>query len=117
MSVRGPMEIINKDEASPCEICQKNATKTPIIFYTEMIYVSFSTIHTAWQNQEKNLAFCVRSSYFFLFYAVFIEHQINTILDGKPNVGSCTEFAESKLPDYENFRFCLCCGKKENKLA
>lgn len=32
MAVRGPMEIINKDEASPCEICQKIATKKPIIF-------------------------------------------------------------------------------------
>lgn len=32
MAVRGPIEIINKDEASPCEIRQKIATKKPIIF-------------------------------------------------------------------------------------
>lgn len=82
-----------------------------------MIYVSFSTIYTAWQNQDKNLAFCVRSSYYFFFFnAVFIEHQINTILYGKPNVGSYTGFAESKLPNYENFRFCLCGGKKKDGL-
>lgn len=67
MAVRGPMEIINKDEASPCEICQKIATKKP----TEMIYVSFSTIYTAWQNQDKNLAFCVRSSSFFFFSMLY----------------------------------------------
>lgn len=36
-----------------------------------MIYVSFSTIYTAWQNQDKNLAFCVRSSYYFFFSMLY----------------------------------------------
>lgn len=74
-----------------------------------MIYVSFSTIYTAWQNQDKNLAFCVQSSDYFFFSMLYS----NTILYGKPNVGSYTGFAESKLPNYENFRFCLCGGKKK----
>lgn len=66
MAVRGPMEIINKDEASPCE-----SNKKAYHLYTEMIYVSFSTIYTAWQNQDKNLAFCVRSSYYFFFSMLY----------------------------------------------
>lgn len=36
-----------------------------------MIYVSFSTIYTAWQNQDKNLAFCVRSSDYFFFSMLY----------------------------------------------
>lgn len=50
---------------------------------------------------------------FFSFLCCIHCNQINTILNGKPNVGSCTGFAESKLPSYENFRFCLCGDKKK----
>lgn len=83
-----------------------------------MIYVSFSTIYTACltESRQKSRVLCAVFVLFFLFYAVFIEHQINTILYGKPTVGSCTGFAESKLPSYENFRFCLCGGKKKDGL-
>lgn len=64
-------------------------------------------------DRIKTKVLCAVFVLFFLFYAVFIEHQINTILYGKPNIGSYTGFAESKLPNYKNLRFCLCGGKKK----
>lgn len=113
MAVRGPMEIINKDEASPCEICQRLQQKSLSSLYRDDLCFLFHYLHCLTESRQKSRVLCAVFVLFFLFYAVFIEHQINTILYGKPTVGSCTGFAESKLPSYENFRFCLCGGKKK----
>lgn len=116
MAVRGPMEIINKDEASPCEICQKIATKKPIIFIQRWFMFPFPLFTLPERIKTKISRFVCGRLLFFSFLCCIHCNQINTILNGKPNVGSCTGFAESKLPSYENFRFCLCGGKKKDGL-
>lgn len=81
--------------------------------YRDDLCFLFHYLHCLTESRQKSRVLCAVFVLFFLFYAVFIEHQINTILYGKPNVGSYTGFAESKLPNYENLRFCLCGGKKK----